>query len=89
MNWINPFFAAGVFDQVLGDPDAVYYINNALFAGAATNGFTDIDASHSKWPENGSPVPFAANSDCTHPKGTVHAFIGADLATHLQMLLGF
>jgi hypothetical protein len=86
---INPFFAAGVFNQALGDPDAAYSINSALYAGAVANGFADIDASHTKWPEDGSPIPFAANSDRTHPTGAVHTYIGADLATHLQMLLGF
>ena len=71
-NWADYFhrsFAAGIFDQALGDPDAAYSISNALYAGAAANGFTDIDASHSKWPEDGSPVPFAANSGSHASKG--------------------
>ena len=33
--------------------------------------------------EDGSPVPFVANSNRTHPKDAVHSFISADLATLL------
>lgn len=89
---INPFFAAGVFNTGLGDPDVAYLINSVLYSGAAANGFTDVDAGHIKWPANGTgetTTHSAATSDGTHPKGAVHSYIASDLATNLSTLLGF
>lgn len=86
---VNPFFAAGVFDTSLGDPDAAYLANVALYAGAVAAGFTDVDAGHIKWPANGSGAPSSATPDGIHGKGAVYTYIAADLAPRLPTLFGF
>lgn len=86
---INPFFAAGGFNPGVGDPDAAYLANAAVFAGANAAGLTDIDALHVKWPCNGNAVPSAGCSDSTHPKGVIHAYVATDLQSVLPTLMGF
>lgn len=85
----NPYLEAGSFNTSLGDPDAAYLANVRLYALAAANGFSDVDAGHVKWPANGSAAPSAATPDGVHGKGAIYTFMATDLQSNLLTLFGF